>query len=72
MALYRLDGGSELARVIREVIRTGGGTQPSARSHRECLQIVGDGDLTYAETHQVPYGEKFLIRADGRGASRTV
>ena len=67
LALCRLAGNSELAEVIQEAILTRGGTQPPTRSYRECLLIVGDGNLTYAENHQVTYGQKFLIHAEGRG-----
>ena len=65
--LYRLTGNSELAKVTQEVLQMRGGIQPAARSYEECLQIVGDGDLTYADISHITDGRKSPIRADGRG-----
>ena len=65
--LYRLTGNSELAKVIQDVLQMGGGIQPSESPYKECIQIVGDGSLTYADISHITDGQKFLIHADGRG-----
>ena len=66
LAMYRLVGNPELARIWDDVIRNDCGPQPAARSYKECLKLVGAGSLTYADTSQVSPGKKFLIHADGR------
>ena len=67
LALYRLAGNQEMARVLEDVLQVRGNVQPVTRSYRECIDIIGSGNLTYAESSQLTVGKKFLIHADGRG-----
>ena len=53
LATYRLAGNPELAQVRADVIRGVGGRQPSARSYKERLELVGVGCLTYSDTSQM-------------------
>ena len=66
LALYRLVGNQEMAKVLEEVLLVRGNMQPVVRSYKECLEIIGSGYLTYAESAQLTVGRKFLIHADGR------
>ena len=55
-----------MAKVMEEVLRCKGGRQPSTRSYKERLNMVGAGDLAYAEKSKISVGQKFIIHADGR------
>ena len=68
LAMYRLSGGPEMAKVMEEAIRSKGGRQAPTRSYSECLRLLGGGNLACADKSKISVGQRFLIRADGRSA----
>ena len=53
LAMYRLSGDPDMAKLTEDAIRCKGGRHPSARSHKGRLGLGGDGNLAYAEKSKI-------------------